>query len=234
MYTVYKHTNKANSKVYIGITSQNVNRRWQNGAGYYGTYIGNAISKYGWDGFEHEILAENLTEQQACAMERKLIAQYKSNDKIHGYNIAEGGQVVHGSSDRKGSLNHKSTKIKCFDSNHNFIREYESQNIAAIELGINRKGITKNCLGKTKTYKGYIFEYSDKEYTKPIRTERGKHNNHRTIGVNLVDVKGNVLASFSSIKEASEMFEEDRANGIQKCCSGLLQTYHGRRWCHAN
>ena len=53
-------------------------------------------------------------------------------------------------------------------------------------------------------------------------------------GVNLVDVKGNVLASFSSIKEASEMFEEDRANGIQKCCSGLLQTYHGRRWCHAN
>ena len=84
------------------------------------------------------------------------------------------------------------------------------------------------------TVKGYIFEYSDKEYTKPIRTERGKHNNHRTIGVNLVDVKGNVLASFSSIKEASEMFEEDRANGIQKCCSGLLQTYHGRRWCHAN
>lgn len=42
-YTVYKHTNKINGKVYIGITSQNVKRRWQNGAGYYGTYFYNAI-----------------------------------------------------------------------------------------------------------------------------------------------------------------------------------------------
>ena len=54
-FLVYKHTNKENGKVYIGITSQEPKRRWQNGAGYYGTYFYYAIQKYGWDGFEHDI-----------------------------------------------------------------------------------------------------------------------------------------------------------------------------------
>lgn len=33
-YTVYMHVNKANNKTYVGITSQNVQERWQNGLGY--------------------------------------------------------------------------------------------------------------------------------------------------------------------------------------------------------
>ena len=32
-YIVYKHTTP-NNKMYIGITMQNVNRRWRNGDGY--------------------------------------------------------------------------------------------------------------------------------------------------------------------------------------------------------
>ena len=34
MYSVYKHTNKENKKVYIGITSRQVEQRWANGHGY--------------------------------------------------------------------------------------------------------------------------------------------------------------------------------------------------------
>ena len=34
-WTVYMHTNKINNKVYVGITSQKVQNRWNNGKGYF-------------------------------------------------------------------------------------------------------------------------------------------------------------------------------------------------------
>ena len=49
-----------NKKVYIGITSKNVNTRWQNGKGYPNNpYFTNAILKYGWDNIQHIILFED-------------------------------------------------------------------------------------------------------------------------------------------------------------------------------
>lgn len=55
-YCVYKHTSPSN-KVYIGITSQEPERRWKNGNGYKkNLYFTKAIKKYGWDNFAHEIL----------------------------------------------------------------------------------------------------------------------------------------------------------------------------------
>lgn len=231
-YTVYKHTNKINGKVYIGITSQNVKRRWQNGAGYYGTYFYNAIKKYGWNLFTHEILYENLTQEAACKCEKELIKEYKSDCREFGYNVAEGGQIIHGVHDRVGVLNHKSEAVLCYDSSGNFLRRYESQNMAAKDLGINRKGITKCCMGISKTYKGYVFEYADKEYDKPKRPERGKHKNHKTVSVLLVSENGEIIETFESALVAAEKFG-CKANGIVKCCNGYLNTYKGRRWCHA-
>lgn len=91
-YFVYKHTNKTNGKCYIGITGRAPKRRWVNGAGYVSNeYFYSAIKKYGWDGFEHTILAEGLTLEEACAMERELIAEYNSADREYGYNLDLGG-----------------------------------------------------------------------------------------------------------------------------------------------
>ena len=92
-YSVYIHTNKINGKVYIGITRQKPERRWQNGFGYADTYFGNAINKYGWDNFEHNVIVTNVSKEKACKIEQNLIALYKSDDKVHGYNIAKGGQT---------------------------------------------------------------------------------------------------------------------------------------------
>lgn len=228
-FSVYKHTNIENGKIYIGITGQNIHRRWQNGAGYYGTYFYNAIKKYGWDRFTHEVLHTGLTQKEAEEIEVALIAKYRSNNRIYGYNIAEGGKVVSGSHDRVGKKNHRSQSVNVYDVNGNYIATYESQNIAAKELDIKRKGITKNCRGESATYKGYIFAYAGKEYVKKQKYKPGKHPNHHTTAVCLLDDEGNVIERFDSMLEAAKKYQ-CRANGISKCCKGYLKTYLGRRW----
>jgi group I intron endonuclease len=89
-YFVYKHTSPSN-KVYIGITSMNPKKRWANGRGYRTQMFHYAIEKYGWKNFEHDILFEGLTKNEAEQKERELIAYYKSNQKDYGYNIDNGG-----------------------------------------------------------------------------------------------------------------------------------------------
>lgn len=230
-FTVYKHINKVNGKIYIGITSQNVKRRWQDGAGYYGTYFYNAIKKYGWDGFDHVIIAEGLEKKEAEKIEIRLIKETGCNKREIGYNIADGGRVVIGTRERIGGKHPNAVAVNVYDKNHNFIATYDCQSTAAVELGINRKGITKTCQGICSTYKGYIFEYADKEYEKPYKYPIGKHPNHYTTAVCLLDNDGNIIETFSSCIEAAEKYN-CRSNGIIKCCNGYLQTYLGRRWCH--
>ena len=91
MYSVYIHT-FPNSKKYIGVTSWKPELRWgANGCNYKNPYMINAIKKYGWDNISHEIVAENLTAEQASQMEIELIQKYNSADKRYGYNISLGG-----------------------------------------------------------------------------------------------------------------------------------------------
>ena len=97
MFTVYLHRNKVNGKVYVGITSKAPERRWRNGFGYSDqSLFWKAIVKYGWDNFEHEILFENLTQDDAELLERLLISKYRSNEREFGYNLADGGRVNKG------------------------------------------------------------------------------------------------------------------------------------------
>ena len=92
LFSVYKHT-CPNHKIYIGITSNKINRRWQNGFGYReNKHFFNAILKYGWDNIKHEILLTNLTKEEACKKEIELIAFYKSNQSKYGYNSSTGGE----------------------------------------------------------------------------------------------------------------------------------------------
>lgn len=92
-YCVYVHINKYDGyKAYVG-TTKNTKKRWRNGEGYKGqNKFYNAIKKYGWDKFNHIILAEGLTLEEAWKKEKEYIKKYDSiND---GYNVHEGGQIT--------------------------------------------------------------------------------------------------------------------------------------------
>ena len=100
-YIVYCHTDTTNNKKYIGITCRTLEKRCGlNGSGYLrqsnGKYhqplFAYAIISHGWDAFTHEILFNNLTEQEAKQQERLLIAKFKTNNPKYGYNISAGGE----------------------------------------------------------------------------------------------------------------------------------------------
>lgn len=91
-FCVYMHTNRFNGKKYIGITGQKPTRRWHNGWGYVECpAFFNAIKKYGWDAFQHEILYTELTREQAAQLEVEMIAKYQTQNPEKGYNLSEGG-----------------------------------------------------------------------------------------------------------------------------------------------
>lgn len=91
-WKLYIHTNKTNGKKYIGITSESdVNRRWKNGHGYKNQVFGQAIRKYGWDGFAHEVVAIG-TEEQIKNLEKKLIKKFRAQERAFGYNVKSGGE----------------------------------------------------------------------------------------------------------------------------------------------
>ena len=101
--------------------------------------------------------------------------------------------------------------------------------MAAETLGINRKGITKNCLGQSKTFMGYIWEYADKDFEKPKKYEVGKYP-HTKIQkkVKMITAEGDTYY-FDSVKSAAEF-----AN-LKQCCvsrylSGIRNDATGRRW----
>lgn len=231
-YSVYVHTNKTNGKRYVGITRQDPPRRWQKGAGYAGTYFGNAIRKYGWDGFAHDVLATGLTKESACEMEIRLIAEYKTADKKHGYNISKGGDTCDVITGRRGLDNPRHQRVKMIDKDTGEVLQiYPSQTAAAEDLGISRKGITKACVGTNATYMGYRWEYADKDYIRPINPGAGNYDHvkqQKTIRVTEPDGTEKI---YPSVNDAAADLGINRSN-ISRYAIGLRKDASGRRWCY--
>lgn len=92
-YTVYGHLTPS-MKWYFGITRNHPERRWgHNGIGYKGSYFYNAIKKYGWNNIFHHIVGTGLTKEEACFIERELIAKYDTMNRERGYNRTIGGDT---------------------------------------------------------------------------------------------------------------------------------------------
>ena len=145
-YTVYMHKNKINGKVYIGITKQKVKERWQNGLGYKrNSLFYNAINKYSWNNFEHIILFEHLTKEEAEKKEIELIAYYKSNNRNYGYNIEKGGHCNTMTEEIKKKISNSNKGIK---RTKEFKEKCRINNIGKKHTQATKEKMSKSQLGK--------------------------------------------------------------------------------------
>lgn len=178
IYKVYKHTlpmsvsGKENDMVYIGLTSINPENRWRNGLGYWqNKYFYNAIKKYGWDNFEHIIVADCLTKTEAENMEINLICQYDSANRLYGYNLDLGGSSIGKHSDNaKEKIRLANSKpIMCIETGEYYRSTVEAMEITKIST------IKKHLLGEfdyagkladgTKLHWTHCDEDVNREYT---------------------------------------------------------------------
>lgn len=237
VWCVYKHTSPS-GKVYIGI-AKDVKHRWRNnGAGYKGcTRIHNAIMKYGWDNFDHEILFSGLSQKDACLKEIELIKHYNSTDIKYGYNLQSGGQsFVSNEESRKkisdalmGHTVSEETKTKlrqinakpiiCIETNV----VYESCDKAAEILGLCSTSIGKVTNGKQGACGGLHFAKVDDfaQGRLPVfNAKPAKYKKVRCVSTGQV---------FENISDASKVTGISR-RAISYACNGRHKTSGGLIW----
>ena len=215
-YKLYIHE-FPNGKVYIGITQQDVDVRWKNGIGYNGQPpMLNAIKKYGWDNVVHDILAIDLTKEEAEQLEVEWIGYYDSTNRKYGYNVSNGGCSIGKHSDE--------TKKKIGNSNRGKKRTQEQKK--ALSLAHLNSPKLK---GKNNPFYG---KQHSNESKKKI-SEAGKNRDKTTYvhkPVYQIDLDSqNVIREYFSIMDAS------RETGISDssivlCCKGKIGQSGGYKW----
>lgn len=235
MFTIYMHKNKINQKVYIGITSQSCQLRWRRaGEGYkQQPKFYNAIQKYGWDNFEHIILFENLTEEEADLKEIALIKLY--NSIANGYNIQKGGKSYSHTKETKNKLKNKMLGKKHTEEAKQKMREhtakksvicletqesYESILAASKETGIDASSISRCCRDLQITAGKLHWQYNnDKQENQQLKADK----RYRPVQCITTGKK------YISIAAAAKDTNSDLSN-IKKVCDGKYKTTNKLKW----
>lgn len=204
------HINKTNGKRYVGITSLDVQNRWRNGNGYKTQVFGRAISKYGWDGFEHEILYDGLSLEDAAQIEKRLISEWSTQNMLYGYNVTEGGNGI------SGFRFSEQSKIKMSESaKHRNICYSERKKHPPISEETRAKMSNNN---KGSGNPNYGRKHTDEELQKMSKAHSKK--------VAIIGEDGGLVKVFESTKKASEYIGVHNSV-VAKCCRGLFSTCGG-------
>ena len=216
LYTLYMHVTPS-KKRYIGITSQKVERRWNNGKGYIkNVHFYRAIIKYGWDNIEHVIIATNLEKDVAKQMEIELIGKYNTTNVEQGYNITRGGD----------------TRV-CTETT----REKLSKSLT----GKPKSEHMKRALSETRKrmiYPKLTEEHKRKISLSLIGNQRAKGNKSHGIPIVQKTLDGEFVALFRTAVEAGNAVGCD-SSSISKCCKNKKEgkykgKYKGYIWEYAN
>lgn len=212
-WCVYIHINKVNKKVYVGQTSLKPERRWANGKGYKNSsYFELAIQKYGWDNFEHIILKDNLTQDEANYWEQYYIKQYNSINREYGYNLTSGGnnfKIVSEETRKKMSDSQKGTNNSMYG--HIYTKE-ERERFSQVQLERY-----KNPEERIKT--GIAMQ---EYYKKPGAKEKQKQIVRKALGKSVQCIETGQI--FECIVDAAKWCGQKTGYGIGQCCLGKAKS----------
>ena len=217
-YTIYRHVNKINGKSYIGQTCRELSKRWQNGHGYTADHqptFYNAIQKYGWDNFDHEILETGIPSlSEANEREKFWIEHYHTwiyDPECNGYNITSGGDGSPGrvmSDELKAKLK---KAVYCVELD----RVFESLSSASEKTGCLISKISRCCKGYSNSTGGYHWQYVDESLAQIARQrakdrQNKKQEYYATVGTPVYCItEDNKKISFTSRCEAAKWWFEN-------------------------
>lgn len=225
-YFVYEHVNKVNGKRYIGITSrEKVFYRWgREGNSYQSQIFGRAIKKYGWDNFEHNILAEGLSQQDAFEMERNLIKKFETTNPKYGYNISIGGDsTTAGLYNMCGCV-----PVYQYSLEGEFIKAWPSSAEVEREIKIPCYLVTFAANGVSKTAYGYQWSKEFKEHLSPIKRTLANDKPDKIYCYSVSN--GKLYKTFDSVTEAKDEIGLKTSSRITSCISGNDFSAYGYRW----
>lgn len=214
-YSIYMHTSPS-GKVYIGVTGQVPEYRWNGGRGYVANpHFHSAITKYGWGSFRHEILHSGLAREEAYEIEKALIARYDSTNSAVGYNMSSGGMG--------GMLGWKAsdaTRAKMSDSGKVAWSRIRKEKVGSKNYTLTQERRDKIRLKRLGT------SHTDETKQKISKT-RIRHK------VVQADLNGTPIKTWASMCEAAQ-FVGVSSGKISECCTGRRKTVGGYKWFYAD
>lgn len=244
-YCIYKHTSPS-GKSYIGMTKQGEKRFGKDGNGYKNQKkFYNAIKKYGWNNFQHEIIEDHLSFEQACFGEQMYIEIYDSID--NGYNIYVGGE---------GAQEVGNKPIVQLLPSLEPVNIFKSVSYCTKELGFKSFTTVSNWCKDNQIHCGYYWRfledckdidvdsskfygdfvnpqyldfdpYSDKldklHFAKPGKRSNGKKK------INQYTMQGQYIRTWDSIKEAALYYNMPNDSPITRAIKNNFNCF-GYRW----
>lgn len=233
---MYMHTNKTNGKKYIGITGRDAELRWGANGCRYKCHFASAIKKYGWDGFEHEILYSGLSKAEAQKLETELILEFNTTSVQCGYNMTFGGEC---------EIPNEVTRFKMSVARKRRITSDETRAKMSLSSRGNKHNLGHKCPDEVKAKLSAAMagkkntlghKLSDEHIAKIRASNIGKTVTREAIektsaakfkSVVRLSLDGEFIKQYSNIKSAEA---ESGARHVSECCHGTLKSSGGFKW----
>lgn len=198
---IYKVLNRLTNKIYVGATTKEVENRKRDHLQKAGNKVGSrfqkALASYPSEAFEWTEIDTASSPNELAEKEKQYVIQYKT--KEGGYNADRGGGFK--------------KNVYQYDLESGVILStFPNLSEAAQAVGVDKKTISKACLGEIKNCSGYYWSYSLADNFRPEADKRKKK-------VFQFYFHGEIVRSYNSVAEASN-FTGINSSSIAKCCRG--------------